>query len=196
MKKFPITAITLGIVTVVFSLVVAYLATGSFLGKVTMVQLKSYGGINVSDLVNWEIWRLFTSQLVHSKQYHMFYNVLSLFVLGYVIEKRVGWFTFLVVWFIAGALGTLYSTLFVQAPWDTGAGGSQAILGVAGFGVILTTIRGENRSLIYALMFALIPAFSLDLIFAHYPKPGHVLGLVLGMLLGVMYVNKLTRLST
>ena len=123
-------------------------------------------------------------------------NVLSLILLGYVIEKRVGWFTFLLVWFVAGASGTLYSTLFVQAPWDTGAGGSQAILGVAGLGLILTLNRGENRNLIYALIFALIPAFSLDIMFANYPKPGHVLGLVIGMLIGVFYVKKLTSGST
>ncbi|SBS38489.1 Rhomboid family protein [Marinomonas spartinae] len=196
MNKFPVSAITLGIITAVFSLVVAYLATGSFLGKVTMIQLKSYGGLNVSNLANWEIWRLFTSQLGHSKQYHMFYNVLSLIVLGYVIERRVGWIMFLSVWFLAGASGTLYSTLFVQAPWDTGTGGSQAVLGVAGLGIILSTIKRNNRNLILALMFALIPAFSLDLIFANYPKPGHVLSLVVGMLIGVFYVNRLTRLST
>ena len=195
MNKVPVAAMSLAIITAVVSLVIAYLATGSVLGKVTMIQLKSYGGLNISNLVNWEIWTLFTSQLVHSKQYHMFYNVLALVVLGYAIERHVGWFIFLSVWFVAGASGTLYGTLFVSAPWNTGAGGSQAILGVAGLGIILTTIKEDNRKLVYALMFALIPAFSLDLIFANYPKPGHVLGLAVGMLMGVIYVTKLTKPS-
>jgi rhomboid protease GluP len=195
-KNLPITAIALGFATAVCSLLVAYLVTGTVFGKVTMIQLKSYGGINVSSLMDWEIWRLFTSQLVHAKQYHMFYNVLSLLVLGCVIERRVGWRIFLMVWFIAGASGTLYSTLFVQAPWDTGTGGSQAVLGIAGFGIILTIITHRSHYLFYSLLFALIPAFSLDLIFSHYPKPGHVLGLVVGMLMGVVYVNTLTKRST
>ena len=195
MKKLPIASIGLGLTTIFVSMIVAYIVTGSFLGKVTMIELKSYGGVNVSNLMNWEVWTLFTSQLVHAKQYHMFYNVLSLVVLGYAIEKRIGWSRFLLVWFIAGASGTLYSTLFVQAPWNTGTGGSQAVLGIAGFGIILTTIMHDKRNVIYALLFALIPAFSLDLIFANYPKPGHVLSLAVGMMLGVFHVNKLTKSS-
>ena len=191
MKKLPIAAIGLSMVTLVSSLVVAYLATGSFLGSVTMVQLKSYGGVNLSDLADWQLWKLFTAQLVHSKQYHMFYNLLALLALGYAMEKYIGSLKFLLIWFVTGALGTIYSTLFVQAPWNTGTGGSQAILGLAGFGVVLTALKTKDPALLYALVFSLIPAFSLDLIFAHYPKPGHVLSLVLGMLLGVVYLNRL-----
>ena len=55
MKHLPITALVLSIITAVFSLAVAHMATGSVLGKVTMIQLKSYGGLNVSDLLNWEL---------------------------------------------------------------------------------------------------------------------------------------------
>ena len=193
MKELPIVSIGLGLVTLLCSIVVAFIVSGSFIGTATMSDLNTYGGITVSSLSDWEIWRLFTCQLVHAKQYHMFYNVLSIIVLGFFMERRIGWGVFLIVWFLAGASGTLYSTLFVQSPWNTGTGASQGILGLAGFGIILTTLTKNNRGLVYALLFALIPAFSLDLIFANYPKPGHVLGLALGMLLGVIYTNKLTR---
>ncbi|MEP3350873.1 MAG: rhomboid family intramembrane serine protease [Marinomonas sp.] len=196
MKKLPIASIGLGLATVLCSMIVAYIVTGSFLGKVTMIQLKSFGGITVSHMANWEVWRLLSSQLVHAKQYHMFYNVLSLIVLGYAIEKRIGWLMFFLVWFLAGTSGTLYSTLFVPEPWNTGTGGSQAILGLAGFGIVLTTTIKSSRNLIYALVFVLLPAFSLDLIFSNYPKPGHILGLAVGMLIGVLYVNKLTKSSS
>jgi rhomboid protease GluP len=196
LNKFPMVSIGLGLATALFSMIVAYLVTGSIFGTVTMIQLKSFGGVTVSHIANWEIWRLVTSQLVHAKQYHMFYNVLSLIALGFAIEKRVGWVIFLLVWFLAGASGTLYSTLFVPEPWNTGTGGSQAILGIAGFGIVLTTVTKNNRLLIAALIFTLLPAFSLDLIFAHYPKPGHILGLVVGMLIGVLYINKLTKISS
>ncbi|WP_185231823.1 rhomboid family intramembrane serine protease [Teredinibacter franksiae] len=193
MKELPIVSIGLGLVTLVCSIVVAFIVSGSFIGTATMIDLNTYGGITVSSLSAWEIWRLFTCQLVHAKQYHMFYNVLSIIVLGFFLERRIGWGIFLIVWFLAGASGTLYSTLFVEAPWNTGTGASQGIFGLAGFGIILTTLAKNNRGLVYALLFVLIPAFSLDLIFANYPKPGHVLGLALGMLLGVIYINKLTR---
>jgi rhomboid protease GluP len=195
MKKFPIASIGLGLVTMLCSMTVALIVTGSLVGTVTMIQLNTFGGVTVPSFSNWEIWRLLTCQLVHAKQYHMFYNVISLVVLGFCIERRIGWRMFLLVWFLAGASGTLYSTLFVEAPWNTGTGGSQGVLGIAGFGIVLTIIEKNDRRLIYALLFALIPAYSLDLIFANYPKPGHVLGLAIGMLLGVFYVNKLKKLS-
>lgn len=196
MKKLPVVSIGLGVVTALFSMTVAYMVTGSVLGTVTMIQLKSFGGVTVPDMANWEIWRLVSSQLVHAKQYHMFYNVLSLIVIGFAIEKRVGWAVFLLVWILAGASGTLYSTLFVPEPWNTGTGGSQAILGIAGFGIVLTTVVKNDRFLIAALIFTLLPAFSLDLIFSHYPKPGHILSLLVGMLIGVVYINRLTKNQT
>lgn len=190
MRKTPIASIGLGLATLLCSMYVAYTVTGSLFGKVTMIQLNSYGGVTLTNLLNWEIWTLLTSQLVHAKQYHMLYNVLSLVVLGYFFEKRIGWFCFLVVWFITGASGTLYSTLFVPPPWNTGTGGSQAVLGIAGFGIILYVVSQSNRGSLYALLFALLPAFSLDLIVFNSPKPGHVLSLAIGMLLGVFYLKK------
>ncbi|VUD67414.1 hypothetical protein TDB9533_03781 [Thalassocella blandensis] len=191
MKELPLASIVLALVTMFCSMAVAFIISGSIIGNVTMIDLDVYGGVTVSRLSNWEVWRLFTCQLVHAKQYHMFYNVLSIVVLGLFMERRIGWTLFLLVWFVAGASGTLYSTLFVSAPWDTGTGASQGVLGLAGFGIVLTVLTQNNRGLVYALLFALIPAFLLDLIFAHYPKPGHVLGLTLGMVMGVFSVGKL-----
>jgi len=196
MRKLPLASIGLALVTMLYSMTVAFIVSGSFVGKATMLDLNAYGGITVSSLSNWEVWRLLTCQFVHAKQYHIFYNVLSIVVLGFFLERRIGWVRVLAVWFLAGASGTLYSTLFVQAPWDTGTGASQGVLGLAGYGIILVALTKNNRGLVYALLFALIPALSLDLIFAHYPKPGHVLGLTIGMLLGVFSVKKLTRSCT
>lgn len=191
MNNVPITAITLSAITLVCSLVVAYSATNFIFGTVPVVKLSDLGGITVADLYRLEVWRLFTSQVIHSKQIHMLYNVVSLILLGYGIEKHLGWHTFLLTWFITGASGTLYSTLFVEAPWNVGTGGSQAIFGLIGFSFVLLTKLKHSLFLIGVLLFSFVPALMLDILFAHYPKPGHIMSLTAGMLIGTLRINNL-----
>lgn len=185
MTQLPVVAFILALATLVSSLVVAQVVTGSLLGKVSMIDLSHYGGVTVADIKKGQIWRLLTSQLVHSKQYHMLYNVVSLVLLGVALEKKVGGLLFVTVWLVAGAAGTLYSTLFVAAPWNTGSGGSQAIFGLIGLGLVAQSEMNFSRAHLMYLFFALVPALLLDLIYAHYPKPGHIMGLMVGMLIGV-----------
>ncbi len=66
-------------------------------------------------------------------------------------------------------------------------------MGVAAFGVLLV-YRGIDRSngLKYSIAFAILPALTLDLIFTHYPKPGHILGFVSGIALGIYYLKQNT----
>ncbi|RYG14025.1 MAG: rhomboid family intramembrane serine protease, partial [Chitinophagaceae bacterium] len=78
-----------------------------------MIQLEPYGGITFAHLKNFELWRLFASQLIHSKQIHMLYNVLSLALLGIFLERHLHAIKFFLLWFVSGSVGTLISTLFV-----------------------------------------------------------------------------------
>ena len=177
------------------SMTVAYSLTGSIFGNIPMTRLGELGGVTVADLYRLEFWRLFTAQVIHSKQIHMLYNTLSLVLLGFGLEKRIGWLTFFLVWLIAGAAGTVYSSLFVEAPWNAGTGGSQAILGLVGFSFVLLIKLKASPFFIAVLWFAFAPAMVLDLLFAHYPKPGHVLSLTVGMLIGTQHANRLTMSS-
>lgn len=95
------------------------------------------------------------------------------------------------IWFFSGAVGTLVGTLFVVPPWNLGKGASQAVLGMAAFGLILY-LNGANSSrwLLVVVFFSLIPAFALDLIYAGYPKPGHVVGASIGAIAALIYSRK------
>jgi rhomboid protease GluP len=188
----PIFTIVISLLTLFGSFYVAYDITGSLFGKIKIVQLEAYGAITFSHLRNLEVWRLFTSQIIHVKQYHMLYNVLSFFLLGLLIERKIGCARMLFLWFVAGAIGTLFSTLFVTPPWNLGTGSSQAILGVAAFGCILIQQKIDTSKVFkFAVGFAIIPALTLDLVFAHYPKPGHMLSFFLGLVIGYFYLQQL-----
>lgn len=143
---------------------------------------------------NYELWRLFASQLIHAKQIHMLYNVPSLALLGIFLERYIHTAKFFLLWFVSGSIGTLVSTLFVTPPWNLGTGASQAVLGIVAFGLVLS-VKGINSSkwLVVVLCFSLIPAFALDFIYAGYPKPGHILGVLIGAVASIVYCKKANK---
>jgi len=88
------------------SFYVAYQITGSIFGKSRIIHLADYGGLTIEAIKNFEIWRLLTSQLIHVHQKHMIYNVLSILLLGIILERKVGPKYTFSIWLLAGALGT------------------------------------------------------------------------------------------
>jgi Uncharacterized membrane protein (homolog of Drosophila rhomboid) len=193
-KYIPYGTIIICLATLLYSMYVAFSVTGSLLGNVKIILLEPYGGVTFSHLASLELWRLFASQLIHAYQVHMLYNVLSLAILGFFLERYIHAIKFFFLWFIAGAVGTLISTLFVTPPWNLGTGASQAVLGIAAFGLVLY-LKGISSSkwLLVALCFSLIPAFALDFIYAGYPKPGHIVGALIGTIAGFVYLKKANK---
>lgn len=190
----PYTTIFISAATLLYSMYVAFAITGNPLGNVKIVQLEPYGGITFPHLMDFELWRLIASQMIHAKQIHMLYNVLSLVLLGVFLERYIRGVKFFLLWFISGSVGTLISTLFVTPPWNLGTGASQAVLGIAAFGLVLY-VKGINRSkwLVVVLCLSLIPAFALDFIYAGYPKPGHIVGVLIGAIAGFIYCKKANK---
>ncbi|RDH42599.1 rhomboid family intramembrane serine protease [Zooshikella ganghwensis] len=190
-QKYPLVTIIISLVTLIYSLYVNYEISGSLLGKIKITQLEQYGGITFEHLWNLELWRLFVSQVVHVKQLHMFFNVASFLLLGIILEGYIGAIRFFLLWFISGAVGTLISTLTVEPPWNLGTGASQAILGVAALGVLLLYKKIDTSLFLkFAVIFAILPALLLDLIFVHYPKLGHVTGFMVGWIIAFYYSHR------
>ncbi|MCL2898703.1 rhomboid family intramembrane serine protease [Brenneria tiliae] len=161
------------------------------MGEISILDLDKFGGVTPSKLYDFEIWRLLVSQFIHVKQIHMIYNVLSFFILGVLLEKHIGSRFFFALWFTTGALGTLYSTNFVSYPWNIGSGASQAVLGVSSFALLLVLVKENTTNMLkFAVVFAILPAMALDIIYAHYPKPGHVLSICVGLVLSIVYYRK------
>ncbi|WP_235199517.1 rhomboid family intramembrane serine protease [Photobacterium galatheae] len=192
-RQFPYVTFILCISTFIVSLAVNDTISGTLAGQIKVPELEPYGGYTLEHLLNFELWRLLVSQFIHVKQFHMFYNVLSLFVLGCLLETRMSRFVFVSIWFLAGSAGTFVSTFTVPAPWNLGTGGSQGILALAAAGVVLYA-SGQLRTKItaFVLGWVIFPAFVLDIIYAenHLPKPGHIVSFALGLLIALFYVRK------
>ena len=103
---------------------------------------------------------------------------------GTAVERHVGPVRLLMLWLVGGSLAMLVSTLSVPWPWNLGTGASQAIMAIAGAGLWLArTGIDRSRFMLTALALTIGVALALDLVFAHYPKPGHVAGLLFGFLI-------------
>jgi len=193
LNRIPKVTISLVAATVVMSLWANFDISGTLSGKIRATDLEAYGGLTWEHLKAFELWRLIASQLIHVKQIHMLYNMLSLLALGILLENYVGSRKFFIVWFISGSVGTLVSTFTIPAPWNLGTGGSQAIFGIVALGGVIYLL-GLNRSkiLVWVLALSFIPALLLDLIHAYHPKLGHVAGLILGALISYAYFRRST----
>jgi rhomboid protease GluP len=169
--------------TALLSVHAAIEISGTWLGRVRVVQLESYG-LRFEYLRDLELWRLITAQLVHVKQPHMVSDAFCLLLVGTAVERNVGSVRLFLLWLIGGSIATLFSTLFVAYPWNLGTGTSQAIMAIAGAGLWLA-LTGVDRSkfLLWSVGFSIALAFAIDLVHVYYPKPGHVAGLLLGLLM-------------
>jgi membrane associated rhomboid family serine protease len=182
-RRIPWCTLLLCLATAVVSVHTAIEVGGTWLARVRIVELEHYG-LRVEYLREFELWRLVTAQLVHVKQPHMVSDVFCLLLVGTAVERNMGFVWLLVLWLIGGSMATLISTLSGPPPWNLGTGASQAIMAIAGAGLWLT-LAGVDRSkfLLSAVAFSIALALTLDLIFAHHPKPGHVAGLLLGFVI-------------
>ncbi len=184
-KEFPVVTTILCVATVVLSFNANLAISATFFGNIRVIDLEPFGGLLPEHLLGLELWRLLVSNLIHAKQLHMLYNVLSLFLLGYLLESKIGSGNFFVVWLISGAAGNLAGYYTVPAPWGIGTGGSAANFGLIACAISFY-ISGIYRSktMLLVILFTLMPALILDVTFAsyHVPKVGHVVPFALSYL--------------
>ncbi|CAG1066182.1 Rhomboid protease GluP [uncultured bacterium] len=107
-----------------------------------------------------------TSVFLHADNYHLWGNMVFLWVLGTVVEKRIGWVNFLLTYLAAGVLSGLISAamgyLFLNE-LTHGLGASGAISGVMG----IFAVRCYFKSMVFPLpilgVFSLILPISLKI---------------------------------
>jgi rhomboid protease GluP len=91
-------------------------------------------------VIKGEVWRLITPMFIHASWDHLIGNMLSLLVIGLVIEHTYGTKKFLLIYFLGGLLGNLASFAFNDVP---SIGASGAIM-AAGGALIYIWVRIPN----------------------------------------------------
>ena len=145
-------------------------------------------GSNVSSLtLHGQPWRLLTSVFVHAGMSHLLLNAFSLWLLGTLVEARVGTVRMLAVYLASGVAGSL-ATLWYHSAGVNSAGASGAIFGLYGFLLLLLISRKMvlnkfDRRAMLGLVLYLVLSSLISGISGNTDNAAHVGGLLAGGLL-------------
>jgi rhomboid protease GluP len=135
-------------------------------------------------ILNGEWWRFFTPMFLHFGLTHLVMNMISLYVLGPLVERLFGRIRFLIIYFISGIYGVLASFVFTDG---VSAGASGAIFGLFGallfFGLIQKrfNVRIDLKQIIVLVLFNL----GYGLLVPGIDNYAHLGGLIGGFLIAV-----------
>jgi membrane associated rhomboid family serine protease len=115
----------------------AYLGGASLTGGGAVVDELAVSRDAVGD---GELWRIVTSGFVHYGLPHLLVNMLSLYILGSMLEPEFGRARFAAVYFVS-LLGGTFGALLLQPGGDS-AGASGAVFGLFGAAVVALRRRG------------------------------------------------------
>lgn len=153
--------------------------------------LITYYGVNSYKLIQAQgytgLYRLITSMFLHADIFHIFFNMYALYVTGTQVERYYGKKKMLIIYFVSGIVGSLFSNVFMNSN-SVSMGASGAIFGLFGalicFAYNYRTVLGDflKGSLIPVLVINL----SLGLFISGIDVFSHIGGLVAGILTTVL----------
>ena len=137
-----------------------------------------------------QLYRLFTSMFLHVDFWHIAFNMYALYVIGPQVERYYGKTKYLLIYFISGLLGSLFSCVFMSN-LTVSLGASGAIFGLLGSILYFTyyyraTLQGLLKSqVVIVVLLNLALGFMISGIdvFAHIG--GLLGGLLTSMVIGI-----------
>ena len=181
-RRFLATPLLIDFTLLVFGLMVL---SGVSATSPTGRQLVLWGS-NVSGLtLHGQPWRLLTSVFVHAGLSHLLLNLFSLWLLGLLVEDRVGPLRLLLVYLACGVGGSLASLWWHESGINS-VGASGAIFGL--YGLLLALLLGKklvldksDRRAMLGLVLYLVFSNLLSGLSGNIDNAAHVGGLATGL---------------
>ena len=154
------------------------------------------GCVSLSYVMQGEFYRLLTAVFLHGSVDHYFSNMLLLYFLGDILERRVGRSRFTIMYLITGILGNVLSCLheYITGIYYISYGASGAVFGLIGMLFYLVIHRDEKIKIsIPAMLFMVAYCIYSSFVGEQVNVAAHLGGLLSGMLL--MFVLCLRRKS-
>jgi membrane associated rhomboid family serine protease len=104
--------------------------------------LLSDGAVSRAAIADHEYWRLITAGFLHAGFFHLAFNMLSLYILGGLLEPGVGRLRFALIYFVSLLAGS-FGALLLQPVGQT-VGASGAVFGLMGAAIVVLRNRGIN----------------------------------------------------
>lgn len=147
-----------------------------------------WGGLNGYYLVlQGDIYRLFSSMFLHNDIMHISMNMLSIYMVGRLVERLFSTLEYLTIYFISGLFGSF--TYIYLNPLDWAVGASGALFGIfgalAGFAFVNRKRMGrEFIGFMQNFGVVLLINFFIGIIFPNIAISAHIGGLVSGFIGG------------
>jgi len=152
--------------------------------------LLAWGGNFRPAVMNGEIWRLAASMFVHGGLMHLVGNLVMLFLVGMMLESKLGHIRFFICYFICGIAGSIASVAWHPATVSIGASG--AIMGALGVLIGISFIEkdknpNQNNSLIKMALFIVGYNLLMGLLIGGVDNAAHLGGLICGLFFGGLF---------
>ncbi len=182
-EKKPFVTKTLIIINVLIYLVCAL----SLIYKPEINTLITYYGANNYKLIQAQgylgLYRLITSMFLHADIFHIFFNMYALYVVGNQVERYYGPKKYLLIYFISGIVGSLFSNVFMASS-TISIGASGAIFGL--FGALAYFSYNYRAVLGNFLKGSIIPILVINLCLGIFISGIDVFSHIGGLIAGVM----------
>ena len=131
--------------------------------------LYNKGAFGVSEIMaDGSYYRMITSMFLHVDTQHLFNNMIILFFVGEIVEKKVGHIPYVVIYFLSGIAGDVFSMGYelLSGDYYSSVGASGAVFGVEGALFLLVLLnRGKLESITmgrmaFAILFSLYCGFT------------------------------------
>ncbi|OLS34095.1 rhomboid family intramembrane serine protease [Alkalihalophilus pseudofirmus] len=150
-------------------------------GSTHVLTLIEFGAKYNPAILDGEWWRFFSSMFLHIGFIHLFMNSLALFYLGGAVERMYGTSRFVLIYFIAGLIGSISSFAFNE---QVAAGASGAIFGL--FGALLYFGTAQPKLFFRTMGMNVLVILGINLVFGFVmpmiDNGAHIGGLVGGFL--------------
>lgn len=136
-----------------------------------------------------QYYRLITAAFLHADILHIGFNMLALYQIGTALERVIGTWRYLLLYF-AAAIGGSVMSYAVHGVNANSLGASTAIFGIFGaFYMISRHLGGDSSQILSLIVINLVFTFAISSI----DKFGHIGGLIVGGLVGLIYAKLRTK---
>jgi membrane associated rhomboid family serine protease len=152
-------------------------------GQIASSKLFEHGALSKPAVADGDYWRLLSSGFLHASFTHILFNMLSLYILGSLLEPVAGHARFALIYFVSLVCGSLGALLMNPDTLTVGASG--AIFGLLTAAIFALRNRGVNP-----MESGLLVWLGLNLVFTfavpHISVGGHIGGLIGGAIAGIL----------
>lgn len=173
------------------------LCTLVYILQILFPSLTTLGAVNGSLVRSGQVYRLVTGMFMHGSIWHLLCNMYSLYVIGCATENYFGKKKFLLIYFVSGIIGSMFSCIF-NTSWSLGASG--AIFGLMGalcyFGYYYRLYMG--KALYSEIIPVIVLNLALSLVVSNIDFYAHIGGLIGGVFItmGLGIKNKTDKQSS